>query len=241
MSDIPLVLVHGACHGAWCWDRLVPELAARGIDAQALDLPGHGADRTAPADVTLEGCAEAIRQTIRDLGGRAALLGHSAGGYPISAVAQSDPQMVEKLIFLCAYLPVSGQSLSEMRKVWHSQPLVPHIRLSPDRHSFTFDPVAVPDLFYHDCPAEAVAFARTRLCPQPMAPQITRIELSESFEGVEKHYIICTRDRAIPPDYQRVMARGLPSGHVSELPAAHSPFLSMPGELAGRIARILAA
>src|SRR5260221_10947192 len=33
------VLVHGAWHGAWCWERLVPELEARGHASIAMDLP----------------------------------------------------------------------------------------------------------------------------------------------------------------------------------------------------------
>lgn len=239
MSDIPLLLVHGSCHGAWCWDHLLPRLADRGIRASAIDLPGHGQDRTPPAQVTLDGYARALRQAVAALGGRAVLLGHSAGGYAISALAQAEPQMVEKLIFLCAYLPVPGQSLSDMRKVWPEQPLLPHIRRSDDGHSFTFDPACLTQVFYHDCPPEAVDFARPRLCPQPLAPQVTPLALGAAFDAVEKHYIVCARDRAIPPDYQRVMARDLPPGRVSELVASHSPFLSMPGPLADRIAGIL--
>jgi len=241
MSDIPVLLVHGACHGAWCWERLIPDLARLGIRAEALDLPGHGADRTPPAQVTLDAYAQAIGDAVARMGGRAALLGHSAGGFAISAAALAAPAQVEKLIFLCAYLPVSGQSLSDMRKVWHEQPLVPHIRRSAGGDSFTFDPDQVPALFYHDCPAEAVAFARARLCPQPMAPQTAGLDLNDAFEALEKHYIVCADDRAIPPGYQRVMARGLPPGRVSELPAAHSPFLSMPDRLAARIAAVLRA
>jgi pimeloyl-ACP methyl ester carboxylesterase len=239
MSDIQLLLVHGSCHGAWCWDLLRPELAARGIAARALDLPGHGQDPTPAAQVTLDGYAAAIRAAVDAMGGRAALLGHSAGGYAISALAEAAPQMVEKLIFLCAYLPVSGQSLSDMRKLWHEQPLVPHIRRSADGHSFSFDPDCLAATFYHDCPAAAVDFARARLCPQPLAPQVTPLALGDAFRGVEQHYIVCAEDRAIPPDYQRVMARHLPPGRVSELPASHSPFLSMPAALADRIAGIL--
>jgi len=33
------VLIPGAWHGAWCWDRLVPELEDRGHSAVAVDLP----------------------------------------------------------------------------------------------------------------------------------------------------------------------------------------------------------
>ena len=32
-------LVHGAWHGAWCWDRLIPELENRGHSVIAMDLP----------------------------------------------------------------------------------------------------------------------------------------------------------------------------------------------------------
>ena len=32
-------LVHGAWHGAWCWDLLIPELERRGHSAVAMDLP----------------------------------------------------------------------------------------------------------------------------------------------------------------------------------------------------------
>lgn len=42
MTDF--VLVHGGSHAAWCWDRLVPLLAAdeRVGAVVAVDLSGHG-------------------------------------------------------------------------------------------------------------------------------------------------------------------------------------------------------
>ena len=33
------VLVHGVAHGAWCWERTVDALSARGHDVVAVDLP----------------------------------------------------------------------------------------------------------------------------------------------------------------------------------------------------------
>nr|MCS5667148.1 alpha/beta fold hydrolase [Dehalococcoidia bacterium] len=35
------VLVHGASHGSWCWDKVVPLLVAQGHEAIAVDLPGN--------------------------------------------------------------------------------------------------------------------------------------------------------------------------------------------------------
>jgi len=37
-----IVLVHGAWHGAWCWDGVSAELRARQIDAVAVELPFTG-------------------------------------------------------------------------------------------------------------------------------------------------------------------------------------------------------
>ena len=39
-------LVHGGFHGAWCWERLIPFLVERGIDAVAMDLPSDDPDAT---------------------------------------------------------------------------------------------------------------------------------------------------------------------------------------------------
>lgn len=241
MSDIPVLLVHGACHGAWCWEEVLPELAARGIRAAALDLPGLGRDPTPPQAVTMAATADRILAAARDLGGPVMLVGHSAGGFAISAAALAAPRMVEKLLFLCAYLPKDGMSLSEMRKVWHQQPLVPAIRRASDGHSFSFADERLAELFYHDCPPGTLDHARLRLRPQPMATQNTPLRLTPAFAALDKHYVVCADDRAIPPDYQRVMAQGLPPGRVSELPCAHSPFFAMPAALAARIAAARAA
>ena len=40
------LLIHGAGHGAWCWRAVLPLLRAMGHEAEALDLPSHGSDRT---------------------------------------------------------------------------------------------------------------------------------------------------------------------------------------------------
>ena len=36
------VLIHGACSGGWCWEKVVPLLKQAGHTVEAPDLPGHG-------------------------------------------------------------------------------------------------------------------------------------------------------------------------------------------------------
>lgn len=225
-----LLLIHGTCHGAWCWDRLLPELAERGIAARAIDLPGRDGSPT-----TLDAYAQAILAAAAP---GTILVGHSAGGYAITSAAEADPARFRGLIYLCAYLPAPGQSLADMRRAGPSQPLLPAIRLAEDRQSFTIDPALAPQAFYQDCPPDLATWATARLCPQPVLPQRTPLWPKAAL-SLPRHYITCTRDQTIPPDYQRQMASGLPPDCLHDLPSGHSPFLSMPKALADKLAEIL--
>lgn len=229
-----VLLVHGSCHGAWCWHRVLPELAALGIPARALDLPGHGSNPAATP--SLQDYAEAI---LAALTGPALLVGHSAGGYAITAAAEADPSRIAGLAYLCAYAPAQGQSLAEMRRAGPSQPLAPAIRLSPGRSHFTVDPDRIDDLFYHDCPAEDRALAARLLCPEPVAPQETPLVLTENSQDLPRFYIACTEDRTIPPSYQAQMALSIPQQNRFALPCSHSPFFAAPQDTARLIAGIL--
>ena len=231
MADI--LLVHGSCHGAWCWQRVLPLLGAQGLRARAIDLPAHGIDPTAPADVTLADYAQAI---LGALTGPTLLVGHSAGGYAITAAAESDPACIVGLTYLCAYAPASGQSLAQMRKAGPRQPLAPAIRLADDRHSFTIDPDQTAAVFYHDCPPEDRALAARHLCPEPVAPQETPLTLTPRSQALPRFYIRCADDRTIPPDYQARMALSVPDANRFTLPCGHSPFFAAPEATARLIA-----
>jgi len=83
-----------------------------------------------------------------------------------------------------------------------------------------------------------VALAARRLCPQPIRPQETPIPDTTRAETLPRHYIRCTDDRAIPPEYQATMAQGLPPAQISDLPCSHSPFFAASDALAQRLDQI---
>ena len=224
-----LLLIHGTCHGAWCFDRLLPELHQRGLSARAIDLPGRDGSATTLDDYAQSILAAAAPDTI--------LVGHSAGGYAITAAAEAAPDRFRGLIYLCAYLPAAGLSLADMRRAGPSQPLMPAICLAEDRQSFTIDPALAPAAFYQDCPPDLAAWATAQLCPQPVLPQQTPLWPTKA-EPLPRHYIVCDNDQTIPPEYQRQMAARVPQDCRHSLPSGHSPFLAMPDRLADLLARL---
>lgn len=237
------LLVHGSCHGAWCWDAVIAALGDLGHAATAIDLPGSGDDPAPRAGVTLRACAEAVLEALE---GPTILVGHSAGGYAIAAAAERAADRpaarakpagtIAALVYLCAYRPQSGLSLVQMRRAAARQPLRGTFRLADG--CYTFDPAMLEDRFYHDCPPGTAARAAARLTPQPLLPQETPLVLTAASAAIPAHYILCTEDRAIPPEHQQAMAADLPPGRVLRLPSGHSPFFSMPGRLASLLAAI---
>ena len=80
-----VVLIHGAWHGAWCWDRVVPQLETAGVPTVAVDLPGHGASTEPLGDLYTH--AAFVRDLLDGIDGPIVLCGHSYGGAVISEAA----------------------------------------------------------------------------------------------------------------------------------------------------------
>ena len=236
MADF--LLIHGSCHGAWCWRDLIPALKAAGHGARAIDLPGNGDSPIPPCDATLAGSAEAIcAASMPDT----IIVGHSWGGYPIGAAAERDPTAMRALVYLCAYVPVNGLSMADMRKQAPRQLPADAVIRNPDGITLRIAPDKAEALFYNDCPPEAVAYALPRLCPQAVLPQSTPIEITERFDAVPKFYIRSTDDHVIPTEYQAEMVKDWPKDRVFEMQTSHSPFFAEPQGLAARLTRIAGA
>lgn len=227
MSDF--LLIHGSCHGAWCWDDVIPHLQAAGHTARAIDLPSHGADQTPAKDVTLDVYARTIADAIDT---PVVLVGHSMAGYPITAAANLAPTKISKLIYVCAYVPMPDKSLAEMRRMAPRQLLLDAIIVDADRVTFTIDPDKAVEKFFHDVAPARAAWAVSHLGPQPISPQETPLT---AHHGLPRHYILCTDDHAIPPEFQATMTADWPAGTVTEMTTSHSPFLADPAGLAAQL------
>ena len=137
-SKAAFVLVHGGWHNRSTWDKVAPMLEAQGFAALTLDLPGAGANAIPPkslslrpfdpaafaaerspvAGVTQEERTQAVIALIREAAslsdGRVILVGHSAGGLTISAVAEQVPELLFAVVYLSGFMLPNGMQVFEM-------------------------------------------------------------------------------------------------------------------------------
>ncbi len=218
----PLLLVHGAWHGAWAWRPLLDHLD--GLDVRTVDLPSSGTDPAALGDLRAD--AEVVRAALAGMDAPV-VVGHSYGGVVVSEAATSDTGAAH-LVYLCAFQLDEGESLfgglGGQPPPWFDV---------QDRYIAARTP---EEVFYNGCPADLTAEAVGRLGLQSRAAfeqPLTRA----AWREVPSTYVVCEDDHAIPAVAQEQMAQR--AGDVVRLPDGHSPFLSSPGEVA-RILREVA-
>ena len=232
-----MVLVHGAWHGSWCWDRVRPLLVAAGHRVLTPDLPGHGGNPAPVAEQTITNYAHCVTGLIRETSGEPVILvGHSLAGIVISQVAETIPGSIRRLVFLSAFLPRDGDSLVRIAGADPDNPLNEATERTPDRKAVGVRPERARALFYPDCTDEDAEFAAERLVPESLAAHFGTVALSpERFGQVPRAYIHCRRDRAIPLLLQRLMVERIPCDPVLTLDTGHSPFLAAPDLLARQL------
>lgn len=163
----PLLFVHGAFHGAWCWDdHFLDYFAERGYHALALNLRGHGGSPLPAAinECTVFDYVQDVNAVAERLPVRPAVIGHSMGGFVVQKylAVHRAPAAV-----LVASAPPTGIAPATVRVACR------HWRSSLRTRSFSrpLDFFAAPGVsratFYHDAtPDEVVAACTSRLGPE---------------------------------------------------------------------------
>lgn len=229
------ILVHGAWHGGWCFDQVAALLRKEGHDVVAPDLPGMGGSEAELAAVTLQGWADFVAKLCRDAPSRPVVLaGHSRGGIVISQAAETAPEAIGALVYICAMMLPDGMSRAtfrdgEPRNIQYETLASPTVGgngtiVTASDPAQIFAQRAHPDLS---------SAAMARLVAEPESLRLTPVSVSpERWGAIPRLYIECADDRVIPLASQRRMQQLCPGSHVLTLDADHSPFLSCPGELA---------
>ncbi|GAB2933711.1 alpha/beta fold hydrolase [Nonomuraea fastidiosa] len=205
------------------------------------------------ADVTLDDAAELLLSQVKLIGGGepVTVVAHSAAGPVLTRVAEQSPDLVAHAVYVTAYMPASGVPAAAYTRIPEAAgdrvaPLVQGdpTRLGALRLDFATDDPAyrqgLREAFYGDVDPAVAEAATALLTPDsPFGIMTGTTELTPAGWGsVPRTYVVCTRDMAIQPAVQRKFIAeadaafpGNPTSVVS-LAASHSPFLSVPGELA---------
>jgi pimeloyl-ACP methyl ester carboxylesterase len=104
----------------------------------------------------------------------------------------------------------------------------------------TIRPDMIRELFYGSCTDHDAARAATLLVPQPLIAFTTPVQVTaERFGRIPKFYIQCLQDRIVSPSLQGKMAKTTPCERIFSLNTDHSPYLSVPDELAAQLSQIV--
>jgi pimeloyl-ACP methyl ester carboxylesterase len=234
------VLVHGAWHGAWCWDRVKGPIEAAGHKVIVPDLPGSGEDDTPLNEVTMDSYVKKISSILQGLEEKAVLVSHSMSGMVVSQTAELLPEKVSALVYVSGFLPQDGQSLLSLEESNPKSSVPPSLIVAEDHVTGSIAQDKLIDLFYHDCSSEDQSYALAHLIkPQALQPLGTPVSLSEAnFGSVPRYYIECLEDHAICIEMQRKMIAASPCEKVFSIESSHSPFFSKQQELVEALTQI---
>jgi pimeloyl-ACP methyl ester carboxylesterase len=234
------VLVHGGYHGAWCWDRLVPELERLGHIVLAVDLPGCGERLAEPA--SLASWRGALREVIEE---GDVLVGHSMGGFAISLAADEVPDKVARLTYLSAAVPLEGHVMRDATEDTVAIDWADTVGLPYEDFMEVVDlpnqgpcvaltkQEAANKLFYHDCTPEDQDWAWDHLTPLPMAPAEEPFHLPRFWNAaIPRDYIVTTDDFSHSTALDNRFMERLGLSTAFSIRSSHSPFISRPADTA---------
>jgi pimeloyl-ACP methyl ester carboxylesterase len=219
-----IMLVHGAMHGAWCWNLLRPELERLGHRTHAVDLPIER------PDTDLDTYADCVATELDKLPENAWLVGHSMGGRVIPKVSLQRP--VAGLIFLATMVP--GLSDADQNEMLTAVDVGRFSDFVTADGLQTITPANAISHFYAACPPDLQRWAISRLRPQSALALASRPPLPR-WPDVPMQAILTRDDAIIRADAMAALFRRRFGREPVMLPGDHSPFLCCPRELAAAI------
>lgn len=232
MSQI--LLVHGAWGGAWEFEETLQGLRQRGHQASAIDLPGHGQDHAPISEVTMNAYVDRVVTAVEALEGRIVLVGHSLGGAIISQVAERLSAKIERLVFVAAMLPKSGDTPLALMQSDEAGELLPKLIFSENQSYVTVTPEDVESVLLHDVrePERLATFKPHFSMKQATEPFMFAAELTPAAFGlVPKSYVRASLDKVLSPALQDRMLTNWEVDQVLTLESGHFPLMSVPERL----------
>ncbi|PPR85761.1 hypothetical protein GOBAR_AA34935 [Gossypium barbadense] len=217
------VLVHGMCHGAWCWYKIVSLLKSGGHRVTPLDLGASGINPKTITDLaSLSDYAEPLMALMASLpeDEKVILVGHSYGGVIISLAMESFPMKY--------FRRVMAEPLMDFQLLFEDG------SENPPTHAL-FGPKYMEAMVYQLSPKEDIELANTLLRQGKwFMKDLSKESLlsKEKFGSVDRVYIVCKDDLLIKESLQKWYIENSPTDDVKFIAGAdHMPMFSKPQEV----------
>lgn len=224
------LLLHGALRGAWLWEKLMPLLLREGVNAIAIDLPGHGSRSAKRKGITMSSYIYDVLEFIRGENlQHLVLVGHSMSGMIISKVAEEMPERIKHLCYLAAVVPGKNDALIDLLTPERAATL----RDMEGKVDEIFGPIeTLKPAYFTDLYGKEQEFYLRQLTPQPLAVFFEKIQYTKSPElSIPKTYIMGLKDKSLPPDLTKGFADRL-GVQPFQIDAGHDMMVSQPAAVA---------
>jgi pimeloyl-ACP methyl ester carboxylesterase len=232
MPSRVFALLPGGGMSSWIWRDLEPLLGLP-VVAPAYRLPRN--DLESRTKSTIADCARHLESLLDQAGAeRAIVVAHSGAGLIGAAFAKAYPERVERVVYLSANIPRSGQSAVGalpflLRKVNETA-----IKSMARRDSTPMAKMekTIRSRFCNACDDETVRYVLGHeLLSEPVSAAMEKVDWS-GFPPVPQTYVVLAQDKTLSPERLRAMAANLGIADIRELPGDHMAMLSRPRELA---------
>ncbi|KAI3452072.1 hypothetical protein Pfo_008737 [Paulownia fortunei] len=240
------VLVHGACHGAWCWYKVVTRLRSEGHSVTALDMAAAGANPKRVEELSsISDYSQPLMEFMAALpmDERVVLVGHSMGGICISLAMEKFPEKIDFAVFVTAFMPgpdftVLAALGEHQRQVGSYMDCQYSFTNGDDRPptSFLFGPKFMASHLYQLSPPEDLTLATLLVRPIGLYDEsdlLKEAALSkENYGLVRRVYVLCERDNVLKQGFQEWMIENNPADEVKMISGAdHMVMFSKSQEL----------
>lgn len=249
------VLVHGACHGAWCWYKVATLLKSSGHKVTALDMATAGVHPKQPRELnSIVEYVEPLFEFFEGLprGEKVILVGHSFGGVVISLAIERFPEKIAVAVFLAAFMYGPELSVTSVveeygRRLGSSMDTKYAFDDGPEKPptSFLFGYNFMASKLYQLSPPEDLTLASYLVRPLHMFPDQSRFKAEATvttakYGSVRRVYIVCDQDLVIKEDLQRWMIERNPVDEVCVIPNSdHMVMFSKPVEFCSTLKQIV--
>ena len=225
------LLIHGGSHGAWCWKSCITALEVADHRATAIDLPGHGLDKTPRDSVTTRSYVEAVCEQLKQYRGPPlTLVGHSLAGVILPEIICRHPEKVAEVVFLAAIVLEVGECALDYIPPDRQPSYFERAAASGD-NTFLIDYEVARHIFFSDLPESAARRHYQQLTPQPLTIYLERAEIAPAAIACPKRYIVCRDDQAL--SYEACLGFGERlGGPIVQIASGHDAMLSEPEDLA---------